>query len=64
MAQNLTTDVGERVATMEEEVGELRRRVEGTAENVARTEDVLNETELMCKFARHETSFKIYSQGA
>ena len=46
-------DVGERVGAIEGEVGEVRRRVEGTAENVARTDDVLNETDLTCKFARH-----------
>ena len=53
MARNLTTDVGERVGAIEGEVGEVRRRVEGTAENVARTDDVLNETDMTCKFARH-----------
>ena len=40
MARNLTTDVGERVGAIEGEVGEVRRRVEGTAENVARTDNI------------------------
>ena len=53
MAQNLTIDVGERVGAIEGEMGEVRRRVEGAAENVVRTDDALNETDMACKFASH-----------
>ena len=62
MAQNLTTDVGERVGAIEGEMGEVRRRVEGTAENVARTDDALNETEVACKFASHSLEVGLFSQ--
>ena len=64
MAQNLTTDVGERVGAIEGEMGEVRRRVEGTAENVARTDDALNETEVACKFASHSLEVGLFSQDS
>lgn len=64
MAQNLTIDVGERVGAIEGEMGEVRRRVEGTAENVARTDDALNETDMACKFASHSLEVRLFSQDS
>ena len=49
-ARNLTIAVGERVGVIEGGVGEVRRRVQGTAENVERADGALDEVELGCKF--------------
>jgi len=48
-ARNLTTVAEERVEVIEGGVGEVRRRVQGTAENVERTGGALDEVELGSK---------------
>lgn len=48
-ARNVTTAAEERVEVIEGGVGEVRRRVQGTAENVERTGGALDEVELGCK---------------